>query len=105
MSAEVTTIGRDAQYEVGGLLVGIVVVKPLDPQDPDDAVMLALTDPALGESVQVILRPGRASEWLGRRVEVLSLQREPVKVELSVEPATVPLRDAGAGGSQPPLEH
>jgi hypothetical protein len=96
VSAEVVRIGRDAQYEVGGLLVGIVAVKPLDLHDPDDAVMLALTDPALEESVQVILRPGRAREWLGRRVEILNLQREPVVVELSVEPATRPLGDPEA---------
>lgn len=84
MSAEVARIGRNAQYDVGGLRVGIVAVKPLDLRDPDDAVMLALTDAASGEGVQVILRPGRAGEWLGRRVEVLNLQREPVVVELSV---------------------
>lgn len=91
MSAEVARIGRNVLYEVGGLRVGIVVVKPLDPRDPDDAVMLRLSDWTSGETVQVILRPGRPREWLGRRVEVLSLQREPVVVvELSVEPAQVP---------------
>ncbi|WP_029291359.1 hypothetical protein [Cellulomonas sp. HZM] len=87
VGAEVARIGRDAQYRVGGLLVGIVAVKPLDPAAPDDAVMLALRDPAQGEGVQVILRPGRAHDWLGRRVEVLDLQRDPVVVELSVGPS------------------
>lgn len=49
-----------------------------------------MTGQASGEGVRVILRPGRAREWLGRRVEVLSLWHHAVLVELSVQLAVDP---------------
>jgi hypothetical protein len=75
---------QNAQHHVGGFDLGIMSVKP---DDEDPAVLLAVRDPQRDEVKRVVVRPGQPREVFGRRLEVLSIVREPralVRVRLSV---------------------